>query len=494
MTNSEVADEIWDKDKVSFRHACYYLDPERWHKDVIGPERDSHNIRYAWQWAAAKGDLSIFAPGLMEWIEFLEQRGRFQEGSSASELLIWRLKYRDDLDPRLPEVQNMIGRLYVARGGFLTMLGKYTEASEVIQYTLSLAMAANNASLEAAVHLAWGMLLWRQGDYPAAQTRISQALQQAQELRDTDITQRCLYHLGIATMHQSDYSVAQMYLQQSLDLSRLNLNGYHEGQVLNALGFLAQSLGDYPIARSYLEEALQCFEKTGSLWGKGTTQQNLGYLAHRLGDYDEARTWYEQALFTNRECANRYAEAKALSSLGLLFYHQGDFAATYKACRQAYDFARQLGDRAMEAEVLTVWGHGYAAQNEIIEAAAAYQKALDLRQELDQRDEAVEAIAGLVRLALQEGAGVHAMPFVEKILDRIRAAESLKGASEPLRIYLTCYHALVDNHDSRAVQVLERAYRMLMAQADRLDNVTERKSFLSNVAVHREIVKLYEKS
>jgi tetratricopeptide (TPR) repeat protein len=211
-----------------------------------------------------------------------------------------------------------------------------------------------------------------------------------------------------------------------------------------------------------------------------------------LGDYDEARTWYEQALFTNRECANRYAEAKTLALLGLLFFHKGELEAAHKACRQAYDFARQLGDRATEAEVLMVWGHTYAGQNEIIEAAAAYQKALDHRQELGQFDEAVEAIAGLVRLALNQGAGVHTMPFVERILDRIRSSESLKGANEPLRIYLTCYLALQDNRDPRANQILEQAFNLLMAQADKLDNPTERKSLLSNVAVHREIIKLYE--
>ena len=73
-----------------------------------------------------------------------------------------------------------------------------------------------------------------------------------------------------------------------------------------------------------------------------------------------------------------------------------------------------------------VWGHAYAAQNDITEAAAAYQKALDLRQELGQRDESTEAIAGLVRLALMQGAGVHTMPFVERILDRMRSCREFE--------------------------------------------------------------------
>jgi tetratricopeptide (TPR) repeat protein len=480
-----------DAQTINFRHAVYYLNPDTWQQNIVAFENDIHNIRHAWQWAAEYGVLSVFSPGLMGWIEYLEKRGRFQEGNSASDFLIWRLKYRQDLDVQQPQIQEMIGRLFVARGRFLTMLGKYTEASEVIQYALGLAEDAGNVQLETSVQLAWGTLLWRQGDYPAAQTRITQALQLAQELQDGDTMQRCLYQLGVVTMHQSDYAVAQMYLQQSLHLSKVSLNGYHEGMVLSAMGFLAQSLGDYTLARIYLQDALQSFDKTGSLWGKGTAQQNLGYVAHRLGDYDEARTWYEQALFTNRECANRYAEAKTLASLGLLFYHQGEIEAAHKACSQAYELTRQLGDRATEAEVLMVWGHAYASQNYIIEAAAAYQKALDHRQELGQFDEAAEATAGLVRLALKEGAGVHTMPFVERILDRIRSSESLKGAGEPLRVYLTCYLALKDNNDPRAPQILDQAYQMLMAQADKLENLTERGSLLTDVTVHREIISLH---
>jgi hypothetical protein len=59
-------------------------------------------------------------------------------------------------------------------------------------------------------------------------------------------------------------------------------------------------------------------------------------------------------------------------------------------------------------------------------------------------------------------------------------------------IYLICYRALKENDDPRAPQVLEQAYNMLMAQADKLENTAERHSLLSNVAVHREIISLYE--
>lgn len=494
MNTLALADEDGCEYQIHFRYACYYLNPDAWKKDGVGFDSDIQNIRHAWQWAAARGEIATFYPGLMGWIQLLERRGRFQEGSTSSEILIWRLKYRDDIDAELSVIQYMIGHLYVSRGHFLTMLGKYTEASEVIQHALNLAVTSSYSSLESEVQLAWGILMVRQGDYSAAQTRLTQALQQAQNLENTTLTQQSMYHLGIVTMHQNDFTVAQMYLRQSLELAQCIQDGYREGEVLNALGFLALSLGLFTEARQYLQNALQCFEKEGSLWGKGITQQNMGYVENSLGMYEEARTWFEQALFTNRECGNLFGEAKALTSLGLLFYHQNDYQAAHKACRQAYDFTRQLGDRVIEAEVLTAWGHVYAAQDETIEAAAAYQKALELRQELGQRAQGVEATAGLVHLALKEDAAKYALPFVEKILDRIRLVGDLKGAQQPFWVDWVCYRALIANDDPRASQVLERAYNALMSQVKNLENGAERKSFLSNVVSHREIVKLYEQN
>ncbi|MDF1513085.1 MAG: BTAD domain-containing putative transcriptional regulator [Anaerolineae bacterium] len=486
------AETAGERSEVTERHAVYYLDPETWQAVSMELEADSQNIRQAWQWAAAYGDLRTYAPGLLAWIRYLEKRGYFYEGSSASETLIWRLKYRDDLYIPPPHIRNMIVELTVARGHFLTMLGKYMEASEVIQDALNLVADIRNTTLMASTQLAWGVLLNCQGDYPAAQTRIARALQYAQEGGDENIIQQCLYHLGTVTMHQSDSSVAQMYLLQSLELSKTHRNLYRQGQVLTALGTLTHSLGDFPEAECMLRDALLCFEESGCMWGMGAAQQGLGFVAHRLGTYTEALRWYEQALHTHHACANLAAEMKTLLYLGLLYSHRSESETAHQTCRQAYDLARQLGDQASEAEVLTIWGHIYAAQHAIIEAAAAYQKALDLWDELGQREGSTEAIAGLVRLALMEGAGIHAMPFVEKILDRIRHTAYLRGAIEPLWIYLTCYQALDENGDLRAAQVIDSAYQLLMAQADKLKDPAQRTSFLTAVAVHRDIIRFYK--
>jgi hypothetical protein len=83
---------------------------------------------------------------------------------------------------------------------------------------------------------------------------------------------------------------------------------------------------------------------------------------------------------------------------------------------------------------------------------------------------------------------------VETILEQMRARPTLDGTDEPLRVYLTCYRVLSASQDPRAGEVLDAAYRLLQERATHIDDEDLRRSFLENVAAHREIVRLHSVS
>jgi DNA-binding NarL/FixJ family response regulator len=62
-----------------------------------------------------------------------------------------------------------------------------------------------------------------------------------------------------------------------------------------------------------------------------------------------------------------------------------------------------------------------------------------------------------------------------------------------LRIHLTCYRVLCANQDARAQAVLELAQRVLHKRAAQITHEARRRSFLENVATHREITRAYER-
>jgi hypothetical protein len=67
------------------------------------------------------------------------------------------------------------------------------------------------------------------------------------------------------------------------------------------------------------------------------------------------------------------------------------------------------------------------------------------------------------------------------------------GTAEPFRVYLTCYRVLRAVGDLSASKTLGKAYHLLQEQATRISDEDLRRSFLENVAAHREIVEEWKR-
>jgi len=109
-----------------------------------------------------------------------------------------------------------------------------------------------------------------------------------------------------------------------------------------------------------------------------------------------------------------------------------------------------------------------------------------LRRELGQPNLALEPLAGLARVSLAQGDVTSAQARVEELLRHLESG-TLDGATEPFRVYLTCYRVLCASRDLRAPEVLTTMHTRLQEQAARINDEELRRSFLENVPAHREI-------
>jgi hypothetical protein len=100
---------------------------------------------------------------------------------------------------------------------------------------------------------------------------------------------------------------------------------------------------------------------------------------------------------------------------------------------------------------------------------------------------AVDSLAGLAHVSLTLGDLTQAQAQVEEILNYLET-NSLGGTDGSFRVYLTCYRVLRANQDPRAQEILSTAHRLLQEQAAKISDEEMRRSFLENVAAHREIV------
>jgi tetratricopeptide (TPR) repeat protein len=378
-------------------------------------------------------------------------------------------------------------RGYQRWGMVLWRQGDYEAARSPLEHALALARGAGLGQVEARSLHSLGVVSWRQGDYGGAKACYEQAMHLCQEIGDRRGKSMALANLGNISLSQGDYAVARAYYEQATRLDREIGSRRGESMALGNLGIISSVQGDYAGARAYFGQVLRIFREIGDQEGEGRALAHLGKASHNQGDYAGARVHYEQALHIFREIGNRQAESWVLTELGLLFHQLGDDEVASEYSRQALHIAQELGIRSGQAHGLTNLGHAQTSLDHLAEAADAYREALVIRHEVGEHHLAMESLAGLARVSLAQGEIAQALAQVEDILNHLET-KTLDGTAEPFRVYLTCYRVLRANQAPRAQAVLNTAYNLLQERAAKISDEELRRSFLENVAAHREIL------
>jgi len=369
--------------------------------------------------------------------------------------------------------------------------GDYAEAIAAAREAVHLAQATQDVEQEAAAYMQWGETLSRQGEYEAARLRLEQALPLGRAAGVRRVEADGLRVLGLIAWQQVDHAGARDYFEQALSIYREIGNRRYEAGTLNNLALVSLELGDTTEARGYYKPALRIFRQIGERRGELLVLGNLGVMFDQHGDYDQARRYYEQSLSARREIDDRSGECQALANLGLLFHNLGDDEAAWEHSQQALRIAQSIGDRRWQAFALTNLGHTLVGLERPGEAIEVLQKAASIRQELGEHSLAMETLACLTRAYLAQGDSDSALACAEEILDYLKE-NTLDGADEPFKVYLTCYRALRANEDSRAQDVLAEAHRLLQERAAKIGDEELRRSFLENVTAHREVIEAWE--
>ncbi|MCP4536398.1 MAG: tetratricopeptide repeat protein [Chloroflexi bacterium] len=378
------------------------------------------------------------------------------------------------------------------RADYAIAIGDYEAVIAAVQETVGWAQASLDVRREAMGYRQWGWALWHQGNYEAAQSRFEQAVTLAHAVGMRQIESVSRRNLGVVFWSQGNYAQAKTYFEQSLQICHEIGDQSGESAALNNLGMIFTIQGDYAVAVAYQEQSLRLSRELGDRRSEGISVGNLGNMFTDLGDYDRAMDHIEQALCIAREVDDRGTQSYRLSNLGLIHHHLGNDETAREYGKEALLIARQVGQRRWQGYALTNLGHALTSLGQLTEAIESYQQALDIRQELGEKSLAVESLAGLARAFLAQGDLTQAQSHAERILDHLEN-DRLDGADEPFRIYLTCYHVLCANQDSAARDILNKAHCFLQEQAVKISDGEMRRSFLENVAAHREIVREFSR-
>lgn len=446
-----------------------------------------NNVRAAWQQALAPINVAVIEKSFLALSRFYWLRGYFNEAARVFTHAAARLRLSTG-EVSTPDSGSLrlLGKLLSQQALFLLVLSRLEEAAVPAQEAARLGQIIQDADLEANAHLRLAGIAWAQGDYALARAANERCLALAQSAGLPEYEMKGLAGLAAALKNQFDYPAAIAAYLRALPLARQFENRHLEGTILNGLGTLYEATGDFSQAILTYEQALLLQKKLGDRHGAGTTQMNLGLMADLVGNYESAKARYAEAWQLLRETQTPHFEIHLLAFMGLLFHHLGENETARQYCEQALGQEGAPGSLPARSTALAVHGHVLAALDCLDEAREAYRQTIALHEQLRRPVLVAVPLAGLARIALQQGDAALALRHVEAILPQLEALP-LEGPVEPFRVYLTCYCALAANGDPRAPGLHARARERLFAQAEKITDPALRRSFMENVPAHREL-------
>jgi tetratricopeptide (TPR) repeat protein len=372
--------------------------------------------------------------------------------------------------------------------------GDYETAGRQFEQALALSRAGGQRQVEAKSLRGLGLVAMDQGDLDQARTYFEESLRIAREDGDRRGESSPLNHLGSVFARQGDYERAGGYYEQALAIARETGDRRLEGMLLGNLGIGDEIRGDFGAAMERFQQVGAIFGDMGDLRSEALSWAHQGFDAALQGAYDMGRAHCEKALEMNREIGDRRGEAYVQSMLSWLLCKAGSLEQATTHGQEALRLAQELGGSGWEASAWTALAHVHKSRGELEQAADAYQKALDIHRRLEADNLVVEDWAGLAGVALAQGNLPQAGELVEQILSYAEQQPIQVANDNPLEVYLTCYQVLSALEDARAAEVLRTAHRLLQEQASRINDEALRRSYLENVAAHREIVQEFGRS
>lgn len=423
------------------RHAAFYcgylqkrgraITGARAEDALAGLEREWGNVRLAWRWAAAQGEVVLLAEGVDSLGAYYERRGYHRE---ARELL------------------------RSAEESLLTSSGKCDE--DLAQRRLLVRLLA-----------------WRARFAPSieeARTALGRAETMLRGLRRQEVDARreeALFALGRGNIEMlADPEVARPYLERALSLYEEIGDVAGTAWATTALGRGAWHLGKYRQAADLLQRALEGHEAVGNRIGMAETLGVLGLIEKHRSRLVEAEQAHRESYALYRDFGSRTDAASMAGTLTYTLCWLGDFTEAYGVGIEGLHLADELGSRLIIGYVESTIAKSCVHLSSYCEGRQHAERAIRLARDGGDRQTLGWALffSGQLRLVadadeegvarLEEAAAVLA-EYKKSIwfLPLVSAVFGLRRLGQPSRARRTLAKALRENMIQRVPFVVVNA-------------------------------------
>jgi tetratricopeptide (TPR) repeat protein len=348
-------------------------------------------------------------------------------------------------DPRLSDALTGLGDLYFTLGPVESAEAALDEALTVKRRLGDPARLADSLNNLAGLYFGMGKLVVGEATYAEAHT-LYEAVGDPDGLARNELMMgACQYNFV------NDYERALAHLEQSTRLSQQSGNRALEWGAALLMGATYVVLGDYESGRSYLDRVYEWGNQVDDRTTIGWARLYLSWADREQGDYPLSESRAKLALELARSVGEKYLAWYALISLARLSIIGNHLSEARAYAQEAYQLC----------QARTYWASTLVWSLNLLARVSSLLGLDDSRQLIDTTLQELDAMNG-------------------------------SGVADVQSLYFDCYLTLKSLGEVKASELLQQAYRALMARANTLNDPVRRGQFLSGVMSNREIMAEWE--
>lgn len=361
------------------------------------------------------------------------------------------------------------------------VLGELEERHKDDQILLDLATHLADDSRLAEAHLMIGSQANREGNNPAARLAFQEALQAANAAGNL-LLQAEILPMQVAIMtSEGEFQSASEVVDQALAIAEQSEDANLLARALTNVAIYYQSIGNVTRSVELMHQQIEINRQQGNRLGEAIGLNDLGYYFLSLGQFENGHNLVEQALQAARRLEARRVVAYSLLNLGLAQWRLGRPEQACQTIDQSLTRLEALGDRSGLAYRHFYLGLAHEKAGNAAEATAHFTAAQAAFEALGISTQAIEAQAGLARLALQNEDIIQAKQFALQLANYLDK-EGSQGLELPMLVYLTCARVFQAIGDAKRLNhTLIQGRHELQERIERISEANWREIFLEAI-------------
>ena len=339
---------------VEERHSLYYLGllekknaalQGRHQKEILAElTAEMDNLRSAWTWSVAHQKIVPLrrASGALWYLFELHnwwKEGEVTLGKTAEAILA----YIEDTRPKGDDYLIAFNTILAGCGYFKFRLGRSDEASAILKPIAAYLRTCVEPTAATHCLCYLGIVCWEQGKFSEAQDRLNESLSLAKETGERWYEASAGEFFGVVAHEQGDYPGARQHLSSALAIFQKLGDPSMIAHVLSYLGRTMRVLGEYSEAEKLLRASVEIAREIDYRAGVGLALDALGLLMSAQDRHAEALALFSESSSLFREVGDTYRQSRGLNHQGLNYLALNQPLQAQNAFTAALRIARQGG-------------------------------------------------------------------------------------------------------------------------------------------------------